>query len=143
MVATVKKLYVTNIMFNDIYILIGFGVLLLLYIVYSYNKNKSVDNDSDIDDEPSEHFTDDYDEEYVDYNIFPNEKLDVFPTGKSFLINPKTGLNKYGCNCICHNGTYVAHLAPCCGIKEVCGCACHLGIDIDHNTKCCDSAIIN
>ena len=150
----------------DTCILIGFGILLALYIVYSYNKNKS------INDEEYEQYTDDYDlerdEDYLDGSIIcdcpchndpsvrhiepccgPNrsthklkESPDIFPFGRSFLINHNTGLNKFGCNCVCHDGRVMDHIVPCCGIKEVCGCPCHSGIDVDHNTKCCDSAII-
>ncbi len=128
---------------RDMLILIGFGVLLMIFIVYCYNKNSSDDVEDFEENKNSSDDVEDFEENKKNKQHKRKIHKDIFPHGRSFLINPNTGLNSYGCNCICHNGERIYHIAPCCGIKEVCRCPCHNGIDIDHNTKCCDSAVIN
>ena len=116
--------------YTIIYIFVGFSSMLALYMYFNYKKNQlynsNVENNGNIDDDL------DTDEEYtVELNeIRENREI----TDK--IIDPATGLNKHGCNCICHQGKPIYHLVPCCGIVKVCGCPCHQGIDYIHNIKC-------
>ena len=146
---------------NKLYVLIAFVGLLVIYVIYSYFKNKNSNNIENYDDEDDNEKDDnqkdikdvnilnedDYnfdDEDIQPNNISNKNKIikDIYPYGKSYLINPRTGLNSFGCNCICHDKNQVVyHIAPCCGIKEKCGCPCHLGIDYMHNEKCCTNAV--
>ena len=143
---------------NKLYVLIAFVGVLVIYVIYSYFKNKNSNNIENYDEDENENHNgtnevnilneDDYnfDDDIDDKpnNISNKNKIikDVYPYGKSYLINPRTGLNSFGCNCICHDKNQVVyHIAPCCGIKEKCGCPCHLGIDYIHNEKCCINAV--